>query len=473
MGNMQRIRTLLVALGWLISINLCHAFSLLIPLTTPATTWQVTAIGYQLPGDIGGPGGLGEEYRWNLQNITYAFDDSFLDYFGQEGVVAVEEALAIINNLGPVSQFSPDLSEFPTEVLKPNGTAAAMGILDLKTATLSLTLEILGLADAKRWIYTLRQRVVFQNPTSTNYLVIHRNFDPVTQIPSEFLNGDFYTYQIFDPIPPQNYADAIEFSGNTPDTSNLTSPVTSFLNSFSFSEAGVFATGLSRDDAGGLKYIYSATNKNVETLVAGITLATNTVGNIVSPWVPYLGISNIFTNIFGTTNVTSTNLLINTALRPGIETITFVRTDYDSLLGQTLVPITNIFTDVIVSNNAAVLQRVQRITSQPDLIFTAEDLGAVGAVPFLTARGVNFINNDPINGQRTIAGPGMLTGPARITFTTLLPAYVNSSEFDFLDGPNPQNKTLTWGFIGESPESIIVFPNTFSLQELEGMILGP
>src|SRR5437773_7436403 len=94
-----------------------RAFSLLGPLSTPATAWQVQGIGFSLPGDIGNPVNIGEEYRWNVPNITYAFDESFLNYFGQEGVAAVEQAIAIINDLGPVSSFSADLSEFPIEAI--------------------------------------------------------------------------------------------------------------------------------------------------------------------------------------------------------------------------------------------------------------------------------------------------------------------------------------------------------------------
>src|SRR6267378_1064324 len=139
---MQRHLYLLGFLLWIASMTVAHGFSLLGPLTTPATTWQIPGIGYQRLGDIGGPVNIGEEYRWNIPTITYAFDGTFLNFFGQKGVDAVEEALAIINDLGPVSGFSPDLSEFPNEALKPNGEAAALRILDLKTTTLSALLEL-------------------------------------------------------------------------------------------------------------------------------------------------------------------------------------------------------------------------------------------------------------------------------------------------------------------------------------------
>jgi hypothetical protein len=458
--------------GGLLMATVCHGFSLLGPPVTPATTWQVPAIGYQRPGDIGGPVTPGEEYRWTLPMITYAFDDSFLSYFGQDGITAVEEALAVINNLGPVSNFSPDLGEFPTEALRLHQTAASLGIIDVKTTTLSTVLELLGLADAQRWVYSLRQRAVSGMAPNlvTNYLVIQRNYDPVTVVPSQSINGNLWFYQIFDPIAPDNWADAVEIAAVAPDPTTQTLPIAS---SFLFS--GVFATGLSRDDAGGLRYIYSATNRNVETLLPGITLASNgVVGNVVSPWIPYFGITNIFTNVFGTTNIVGTNGVFATALRPGMETITFVRTDFDSFLGQTFVPITNIFTDVYISNNAAVLQRVQRITTQPDLLFTADLVAAVGGLPVLLSRGVNFINNDALNGQSVLAGPGVLSGPARISFSRLLPAIIDDS-LNFFNGPLGTVPTGAWGSFGEAPgpENIIVFPVGMTVELLQDMFPVP
>jgi hypothetical protein len=448
------------------------AFSLLGPPSTPATTWQVQGIGYQLPGDIGGPVNIGEEYRWNVPSIAYAFDDSFLNYFGQQGVEAVEAALAIINDLGPVSSFSSDLSEFPQNAYLANDLAAFLRVQDLKTTALSHVVELLGLADAHRWIFALRQRTTGQNPARTNYFVIQRNFDAVENTPSVYLNGDQYFYTIQEPLaPPINYADAIEDSVDAVPVEQLSLPISSFAAGL----PGRFATGISKDDAGGLRYLYRAMNYNVETTLTNITLATNgAVGNVVSPWVPYFGITNIFTNVFGTTNITGSNVLVATALRSGIETINFTRVNFDSLLGQTIVPVTNIFTDVYVSNNTAVLQRVQRITTSPDLLFTAEDLGVVGGFPVLSGRGVNFINNDQINGQSVLAGPGVLSGPATIAFTTLLPGIFNTTQFDDLSGPFPFGGTQTaiWGSFDQSPESIILYPNNFSIQQLEQLILG-
>src|SRR4051812_45304537 len=161
MGMLRNQKKLWIIAVLLFSATFARAFSLLIPLQTPATTWQVQAIGYQLPGDIGGAGNIGEGYRWNIPAITYAFDSAFLDFFGQEGVNAVEAALGIINDVGPVSQLSPQLSEFPIEAIRSNPSAAALGILDLKSTALAQVLELLGLADPTRWVWTIRDRREF------------------------------------------------------------------------------------------------------------------------------------------------------------------------------------------------------------------------------------------------------------------------------------------------------------------------
>ena len=79
-----------------------QAFSLLGP---PNEAWQVPDLGYMVPlrADIGAPKNIGEDYRRNTPVLYYAFDENFLDYFGSNGVWAVDQAFAILNNLTNVS----------------------------------------------------------------------------------------------------------------------------------------------------------------------------------------------------------------------------------------------------------------------------------------------------------------------------------------------------------------------------------
>ena len=46
----------------------------------PNEGWQVANIGYNTFGfDVGAPHNLGEEYRWNIRQLTYGFDESFVN----------------------------------------------------------------------------------------------------------------------------------------------------------------------------------------------------------------------------------------------------------------------------------------------------------------------------------------------------------------------------------------------------------
>src|SRR5439155_12205767 len=117
------------------------AFSLL----GPYASWMDAQKSYQQPGDIGGPMNIGESYRWNIPVITYGFDRSFLDYFGSNGVAAVESAIGILNELPPASAIDPD--DYPNYAWRANYLAQSEGLLDLKSQALSTLLEQMGLAD--------------------------------------------------------------------------------------------------------------------------------------------------------------------------------------------------------------------------------------------------------------------------------------------------------------------------------------
>ena len=62
-----------------------------------------------------------------------------------------------------------------------------------------------------------------------------------------------------------------------------------------------------------------------------------------------------------------------TELLQGIDKIKYVKSSFDSLLGQFFQPITNNYTLTTVTNSQAIMQRFQRIVTQPDILFTATD----------------------------------------------------------------------------------------------------
>jgi hypothetical protein len=176
--------------------TLCaHAFSLL----GPYESWIEQTNGFHQLGDIGGPMDIGSGYRWNVPEVTYGFDQSFLDFFGTNGVVAVENAIQILNNLPPASQIV--FTNYPLNSLAVNYTATAQNLLDLKSATLTLLLEQMGLTQPTRNIFAIIQ----WNPSLANLPeyswpdgtipndVVLRNFDPESFAPSQYVNGALFS----------------------------------------------------------------------------------------------------------------------------------------------------------------------------------------------------------------------------------------------------------------------------------------
>src|SRR4051812_22855195 len=106
---MPRLLQFIAVFILLLATRPASAFSLLGPLPgAGGEAWQTGALGYNPTGtsDIGAPKNFGEEYRWNLPVITYGFDGSFINYFGADGVAAVEAAFAILNSLPDLSKLS-------------------------------------------------------------------------------------------------------------------------------------------------------------------------------------------------------------------------------------------------------------------------------------------------------------------------------------------------------------------------------
>jgi len=227
--------------------------------------YQVRDLGYNIGerGDIMAPKNIGEDYRRNTPVLYYAFDENFLDYFGSNGVWAVDQAFAILNNLQPVSSYSPDLSEIPLESKRFNQTAGALNLIDLKSAALSILVEELGLADPIRYTWTLHDRSAGAScPVGNEYLVTKRNLEimpsNLDQLQySSYVNGVLYSYFIreFCANPPFGYglSEAWEIPVDVPLYAGLFVPVASAqLNTMA---PGGFYTGLTRDDVAGLRYL--------------------------------------------------------------------------------------------------------------------------------------------------------------------------------------------------------------------------
>jgi hypothetical protein len=235
--------------------------------------WEVPTIGYNpLPGNglQTGPKNIGEEYRRNTPVMYYTCDANFDDYFGSNGVYAVDQAFAIFNSLTNVSSYSLQLTEFPLEATSINTTAEALGLTDLKSFTMATMMEQLGLAEPVRYIWDIHNRVVPTGnppcPAGEVYLLVQRNFDPVPSAPnqlqySSFVNGTLYSYVIGEACTgPNPLAQALPFAVDpTADT------FTAVADALTVADLGTFFTSLTRDDVGGFRYLIGTNNLNVES----------------------------------------------------------------------------------------------------------------------------------------------------------------------------------------------------------------
>ena len=632
--------------------QLASGYALLGPGANDPDTWQVPEIGYMVGGDIGTPKNLGEEYRWNTPVIYYGFNQNFLDYFGSNGVAAVEQAFAILNRLTNFSKYSANLSEVPLETMRVNYRAQALHLYDLKTIALNLVVEELGLAEPDRYVWTLRSRETQPGLSCPwmIYRVIKRNFDPVTWEPSSYLNGTLYSYVI------DEYCTGTPTATTTPFTVDPlvfnTYPITS-MGTFGY---GQYTTAMTRDDIGGLRYIYGTNNVNWESMSSDSTFfATNTGGgqqllitsnltllaaqaltnnaaalqglypdlNIVataniftniwvtnitayftnypmdpvgtpphqvftttrtltvqtqyrhtfgnlmtfvlrngvwvmvpvpdvnlltgrdfytvqtttmvnSPFDPVgtpphvsttsvtyptnevvgeyfilppslcsiaiLGLQATFTNSYtnvvssptngppGSTNIQSysqtivnysTNhwfnyypvecLTANTNLRQGIDHFTFVRANYDSLVGRFFQPITNIYSQVIISNSQPYTAWMRRVVTKPDFLITASDL-----LGFLASRTTTPGNFNDANKNPGISGPGNIEPNMVITFNKVGPLLQNVYGTNYILSGLSESTARTnfiWGSFDGGTNAPVVYPSGTSIANLEAQIL--
>ncbi len=447
---MLRFFTKLFCFGVLaLGVQRASAFSLL----GNYEVWQTPIVSFRVGGQLGGSRNLGDEYRINTPLITYGFDSSFLDYFGSNGVRAVEQAIALLNKLPRASQASADLNEFLTDdAQRIHQTAQALNLIDLKSTTLGLLIEHMGLYGEDH-VFDLRQRIPLPASCQFAYTVIVRNFDPVTYEPSHYVNGTLYTYQIIDGCPAVAQGDALE---------TLVDPTDFIYNAVASAQFGLQTGGyyinITRDDMGGLRYLYRRNNYNNEVLPPDAV-----VRPFSGPWQPV---------DFFQTNSVVTN---SAALRGGIEKIRFQKSRFDSLLGTSFKPIVHNYTVPIITNFSVFRQSVRRVILQPDILFTAGDIGpsdpsAVAGIP-IAARSISFATNSTSIFSVNGSGPGTIIPQMLITFNKVGPFFQNITDF-FLDEATA-TKGFLWGSFDGSTNDPVVYPQGTSIRDLERQILRP
>jgi len=387
------------------------AFSLL----GPYATWMQSTNGFRQPDDIGGPMNLGEEYRWNVPVLTYAFDQSFLDYFGPKGVAAVEQAIQILNDLPPVSQLDP--ANYPAEVTQVNYQAQALNLTDVRSKTLAVLLEQLGLAQPTRHSFDVYS-FYFMNGNAV-VQTVGRNFDPLTFGFTNWVNDTGYNY-VLNTVTngPAISVTAEEF---------LLDPLTTPMTAVADDAAGMgdYYTGLTRDDVGGLRYLLHTNNLNLEILLPGV----QGIGPNASAYA-------------------------NQALRRGVDKITLVRRDYDGFLGQFFTPYTNQFTDHYISNSTVMAQQLERVVSEPDILFSMGDGTSGNTSPIqITRSGTsNWWNSATLMGA---AGPGLIRPPIKLM---LSPSVTYATTSDLWPDSTADYVEQHWASYDGSTNSPVIYP---------------
>ena len=156
----------------------------------PKEGYQIEAVGYSplvivdhplsfsfqyVPDFAYAPHNLAEEYRWNVPVLFYTYDPTFVDYFGSNGVRAVDGAATILNAVPKASEISVD--DFPIDEARFNNPATAFHLFDLKSAALEALVTRLGLADPDTWTWAIHDRQTLPGGCPNfQYTIIQRNF---------------------------------------------------------------------------------------------------------------------------------------------------------------------------------------------------------------------------------------------------------------------------------------------------------
>ena len=353
---------------------------------------------------------LGEEYRWNIPVITYAFAPDFVDYFGTRGLEEVEKAIATINALpSPDELVVEDYKQYGTRV---NPKATALGLSDLKSWTLRGILHQIGMADSQNSIFVFRDGVI--DGGDDRYTVIKRNFDPKTFQPSSVMNGNLHTYEILeDPILPAS------IHVYSVDPLLLSSPATTTLRS------GQYFDTFTQDDIGALRFLYSPDNINTESLSDDVEAANP--GEII----------------------------IRTARRPGIGLPHFSRVEWDPSDENFTITLPE-YTDTFYRDGELLSQQVRRVIHKPDLIFSARDLGA--GVPFSISSPNRWKNNSIAHGGAQADGPGTISA-AEITFSKLGSFFSNGG----VNLTQPSLPDWQWAAFDGGTNAPFIFPDPIPL----------
>jgi hypothetical protein len=423
--------------------------------TGPAQAFEIPALDYITQywyddTEMGAPQNFDEGSRLNVPILTYAYDATFLEFFGTQGVAAVDAAMAEMNKLPAAS--SVKLSNFLTQDNEAiNYTAQAIGLMDMKSMVMTLMLEHMGLMGE---IHVWGLRAAAPLPSTTcefEYIVLNWNWDPVTYNPTAYVNGVLYSYSILNGCPiGVAVADAIVYPADLAQGANFTFTAVATHQSLL---PGGFYLGVTRDDIGGLAYLYRKNNYAYEILDSNSIAG----GFSSSSWSP---VSTLVTNA-----ATNGGLA---GLFGGVEKITYVKVKYDSLLGTNFTPLLYNYTIPFITNGVLQTLHVTRTVTRPDIVFAAADLSSAPAVyPFIyngLSRSFTFIPSGYVSAAAGGVTASVISPQELVIFNNLSPIYIDENP-SFLDEPT-STEEIVWGSFDGSTNAPIVFPNGTSLNGL-------
>ena len=282
-----------------------------------------------LDDPMGRPTSAKEFYRWNYPELTYAFDSTFIRYFGHNGMAAVSNAFQVLNDFFEPTDLAYTDGVSSMNLIKEfdqhfstwefNPSANINSVTDIESITLGMLVNHLGLGNPHRYCFVIHDVLSYNAnfgapllPTGTGtFQVIMRNFDPYTYRPTTLINGVTHSYWLYNDSPANTALitiwDAVEYTVGSNDQYGAIAAIRDVVNFGGmpwpstaptvFRTPGVFfrpdysdnepvpsnVTGqvrdqprhtLTFDDAGGLKYLYRTNNVVYEQLDASVTLVT-------------------------------------------------------------------------------------------------------------------------------------------------------------------------------------------------------
>ncbi len=402
----------------------------------------------------GGPKNYKEGSRLNVPIITYAYDFNFVNYFGPEGIKAIDAAFAVLNKLPAVSKATANLTEFIQQGNQQvNYTARALEMLDLKSTVLQLMIEHMGLL-GETHVFDLYAQI--GSCGSYEYQVLNRNYDPITWNPSAYVNGTLYDFQILDGCEDgAAFADAMEVAFQEPQGLSVG---TSAVATAETLQIGGYYLGITRDDFGGLRFLYNQNNYNNETMPSNSWVSTN---GSFSQFSPAVGTNTLVSGWSGDVG--------------GVEKITFVKVAYDSYVGTAFPTNTVQYTLNILTNFHQQKIAVWRTNAAPDIIFTAGDLlGTPGGgvdQPFTRTNTLLASPATAVSGNSVLPEvimPGMV-----ITLNNIGPIYVGQNR-NFMQGSTVSlYPFFQFGSFDGTTNAPVAFPNGTSLAGLIDLELNP